>query len=77
MENIDQRNRLAEEPFSYRVSKDRKVFIYWHGEQVVILSGKASERFLVRISEADARTAQLIMAKATGNFKHGNEKLSE
>ncbi len=71
---MDKRNKLDEEFFSYRVSKDNKVFIYWHEKQVMILKGKDSEKFLSRIENADSKEAQLIMAKITGNFKHGNEK---
>ena len=74
MGNIDKRNILDEEVFSYRVSKDNKVFISWHGKQVAILSGKESEKFLRRIENTIHKEAQLIMAKVTGNFKRGNEK---
>lgn len=74
MNNIDKRNRLKEECFSYRVSKDNKVFIFWYEKQVMILKGKESEKFLAKIGKADTMVAQLIMAKVTGNFKHGNEK---
>lgn len=74
MNEVDKHNRLDEEPFSYSVSKDNKVFIYWHGKQVTILKGKESDKFLARIENADKKEAQLIMAKVTGNFKHGNEK---
>lgn len=74
MGNVDKRNRFEEEIFSYRVTKDQNVFISWMGKQVTILSGKASERFLQRIENADHKEAQLIMAKVTGNFKRGNEK---
>lgn len=71
---IDKRNRLDEEPFEYKISKDSKVFIYWYGKQVTILKGKDSERFLVKIQGADPKEKQLLMAKITGNFKRGNEK---
>ena len=74
MTEIDKRNKLEEEVFTYRLSKDNKVFIFWHGKQVMILKDKDSLKFLDRISKADAKEAQLIMAKITGNFKHGNEK---
>lgn len=74
MGNIDKRNRLEEEFFSYRVSKDNKVFIFWHEKQVMILKGKESEKFLSKVEKANTIEAQLIMAKITGNFKHGNEK---
>ncbi|MBC8059714.1 MAG: hypothetical protein H7Y18_03525 [Clostridiaceae bacterium] len=73
----DKRNKLDEEPFSYDFSKDNKVFIYWHGKQVTILKGKESDRFLSRIKNSDQKEIQLIMAKVTGNFKHGNEKTSK
>ncbi|MFZ5354889.1 MAG: hypothetical protein ACOZCL_19485 [Bacillota bacterium] len=75
MDNIDKRNRLDEEVFSYKVSKDNKVFIFWHGKQVMILKAKESEKFLSKIQNAEHKEAQLIMAKITGNFKRGNEKL--
>jgi hypothetical protein len=74
MGNIDKNNRFDEEVFTYRVSKDNKVFIEWYGKQVTILSGKESERFLAKIAGKGLKDAQLIMAKATGNFKRGNEK---
>ncbi len=43
----------------------------------MILKGKESEKFLAKIANADGFEAQLIMAKITGNFKHGNEKNSK
>ena len=74
MGNIDKRDKLKEERFSYRISKDNKVFISWDGKQIMILKGKESDKFQAKIGGADALEAQLIMAKVTGNFKHGNEK---
>ncbi len=74
MENIDKRNRLDEEIFTYRITKDKKVFISFQGRHVTTLAGKSSEKFLSKINLADFKEAQLLMAKATGNFKHGNEK---
>lgn len=47
--------------------------LYW--KQVTILKGKESEKFLARMKNADLKEKQLVMAKVTGNFKHGNEKL--
>ncbi|MDD7796041.1 hypothetical protein [Clostridium sp. 'White wine YQ'] len=77
MGEIDKRNKLEEEPFNFNVSKDNKVFIYWSGKLIKILKGKESEKFLQRIKNADTKEAQLIMAKVTGNFKHGNEKYNK
>ena len=72
--NIDKRNRLDEEPFSYKITKDKKIFIYWNEKQVTILKGKQSEDFFKKILNVNKKEAQLIMAKITGNFKRGNEK---
>jgi len=72
---IDKRGILDEEVFTYRVTKDNKVFISYEGKPVTTLSGKNAESFVKKIQNSDGKRAQLIMAKATGNFKRGNEKL--
>nr|WP_304217379.1 hypothetical protein [Fredinandcohnia onubensis] len=75
---MDKRNRLGEEPFNFRVTKDNTVFLHYHGRQVKILRGTEAKKFLERISVAENKTeAQLIMAKITGNFKRGNERKTE
>lgn len=74
MGDIDKRGRLEAHPFSFRMTKDRKVFIHWNGKQVMVLKGRAAEKFLAEIIDVDDHQAQLIMAKVTGHFKHGNEK---
>ncbi len=70
----DKRGVLDDEIFSYRESKDGKVFISWNGKQVTILKGKPADEFLKKIAIADTKQKQLIMAKVTGNFKRGNER---
>lgn len=69
MGNIDKRNRFEEEIFSYKITKDKKVFIYSQGKQITILSGKASEKFISKIEVADHKEAQLIMATHM-SFEH-------
>lgn len=71
---MEKADPLAEQPFSYRATKTGLVRIAYLGAQVTTLSGKAAERFLSTVTDADAHAAQLAMAKATGNFKRGNEK---
>ena len=77
MSEIDKRNIFDEEVFTYRTNKDGKVFIYWYGKQVMILKDKKAKEFLSRIEGLDERDAQLVMAKLTGNFKRGNERLGK
>jgi len=72
--SIDKRGRLDEEVFAYRITKDKTVFISWYGKQVTVLSGKKAGDFITDIAGADGKAAQLLMAKATGHFKHGNER---
>lgn len=73
MNNIDKHGKLQEEPFAFRETKDGKVLIYWHGKQVTVLKGQNAQNFLVGIASADSMQAQILMARVTGHFKHGNE----
>ena len=72
---IDKRGVLDEEVFTYKITKDKKVFISYEGKQVTTLSGSKADKFIADIADTDGKEAQLIMAKVTGNFKRGNEKL--
>ena len=75
MSEVDKRLKLDEEVFSYQTNKDNsKVFISWHNKQVTILKGQDARKFVARLAGLEAKEAQLIMAKLTGNFKHGNER---
>lgn len=67
--------KKLEKIFSYRVAKDKKIFLYWYGKEIMILKGKESIKFLGRIEGKNDEEKQLIMAKVTKNFKRGNEKI--
>ena len=69
----DRRGKLQQEPFTFRETKDGKVLIYWHGKQIMILKAKAAGKFITNIANADSQQAQLLMARVTGHYKHGNE----
>lgn len=74
MHNVDRHGKLKDEPFSFRVTKDGRVFIHWHGKQIMTLKDNIAEKFIASVSNADPQQAQLIMARVTGHFKHGNER---
>ena len=74
MNKIDKRGKLEAEPFSFRMTKDRKVFIHWNGRQILTIKGSAAEKFLASIDGVDAQQAQLELASVTGHFKHGTER---
>lgn len=60
--------------FSYRSTKDGTVFISRGGKQVTTLRGESAQRFLSRADGAGDEAAQQLMARATGHYKHGNER---
>ncbi|MCL2201528.1 MAG: hypothetical protein FWB75_06145 [Oscillospiraceae bacterium] len=72
---IDKRGILDENIFSYKITKDGKVFISCEGRQVTTLNGKNAEAFISKVAGLEGKAAQLVMAKVTGNFKRGNERL--
>jgi len=74
MGEVDKRHRLDDEVFTYLATKDGKVFICWHGKQVKTLTGLEAARFTGMVLELDHKTAQLLMARMTGNFKRGNKR---
>ncbi len=60
--------------FGYRVTKDGMVFVSWQGKTVATFTGQRAARLLAKLEATDAAGVQLALAKATGNFKRGNEK---
>jgi hypothetical protein len=59
--------------FCYQATKDGRVRIAWQGRVVTTLAGRQAGAFLARVQSAGEEEAQLAMARATGNFKRGNE----
>jgi len=74
LSNIDKRDRLKEKPFSYKITKANKTFIYFENKRIMILNEKQTENFLSKIKGKEDFQIQLVLAKITGNFKHGNER---
>ena len=65
---------LKEKPFSYRARRDGTVEILWKGRHATALGGALADRFLEAAPTEDDDSLQLLMAKASGNFKRGNER---
>lgn len=70
----DARGELLDGRFEYRELKDGRVIVSWYGRPVTTLAGRDAERFLKRVGGLDDHAAQLLMARATGNFRRGNER---
>ncbi len=57
--------------FDYIVRKDGSVQISHHGRTAAVLRGQRAENFLADLEFGDS---QELMARLTGNYKHGNER---
>ncbi len=64
-------------PFAYRITQDGRVLISWRGRLVTTVAGDAAAKLRARLDGADPRSVQLALAKATGNFKRGNERRAD
>ena len=62
--------------FSYAETKAGDVRIAWRGRTVTTLRGAQARSFLARAeaAAADEEARQQLLARATGNFKRGNER---
>lgn len=74
MAETDARGRLVDDPFSWRSTKSGELWISRGGRVVQTLGGPSAARLLKALSSADEQQEQLILAKATGNHKRGNER---
>jgi hypothetical protein len=63
--------------FTFRATKNGEVFLHHRGKLATTLRGEAAAEFLADIDGADADEQQQIMARATGNFRRGNERLAK
>lgn len=61
----------APEGFEYRV-RGEDVVIAHLGRTATTLRGEAARRFLADVERG--QDAQLLMARATGNYRRGNER---
>lgn len=66
---------LEDDPFDWRVTKDGQLLISRGGRLVTTVRGGAAAKLLGRLEGAsDKDDAQQLLARATGNYKRGNER---
>ena len=68
---------MGKEQFTYRITKNGKVFVYWrgtHGKREIILKGARAAKLISDLPTMNSEEKQLALAKSTGNFKRGNER---
>jgi hypothetical protein len=62
--------------YSYQTRKNGDVAILRHGEIVTLLKKNRAQDFLDNV-EKRPNDAQMLMAKITGNYKRGNERVAQ
>ncbi|WP_088284015.1 hypothetical protein [Ideonella sp. A 288] len=62
--------------FSWRSLKNGDVEVLHHGRRAATLRGHDAADFLAEVAAADADAQQQAMARLTGNYKRGNERLA-
>lgn len=62
--------------FSHRTRKNGEVQVLHRGTLAATLRGGAAQEFLAEVAGGSAADVQQLMARLTGNYKHGNEKLA-
>ena len=67
--------RMANTPegFTYRVRKNGDIEMRHHGRPAGVLRGATAARFL---ADAENEDPQELMARLTGNYRHGNERVA-
>lgn len=71
----DNRRILRDEmPFDFNKIKDGKYQIFFKGRLIQVLHGRDAVKFSRIADRGDEYEIQLFLAKATGHFKHGNER---
>ena len=68
---------MGKEPFSYRITKNGKLFVHWHGKngkREIVIKGARAEKLISELPTMNQNQQQLAFARATGNFKRGNER---
>jgi hypothetical protein len=60
--------------FSYVVREGGEVQISHHGRTATVLRGTVAARFL---ADVEGQDAQQLMARLTGNYRRGNERVGK
>jgi hypothetical protein len=65
---------LEDDPFDWRVTKDGQLLVSRGARVVTTVRGSAAAKLLGKLERAGDDEAQQLMARATGNYKRGNER---
>lgn len=72
---MPKQNRLHDNQFTFKVTKDNALFVYWNGKHVRTYTGSKAATILEELEGAESEVdIQYSLARFTGNFKRGNER---
>ena len=63
--------------FSYQARKDGTVRITHNGRRAATLRALDAAEFLAELEDLSPADAQQLMARVTGQYKHGNERVAK
>lgn len=64
---------LEDDPFDHRITKDGSVVVSRGGRVVVTVGGARAAKLAAALGRDDD-TDQQLLARATGNYRRGNER---
>jgi hypothetical protein len=70
----DARGRLEVDPFDYRLTGRGGVIVLRGGRAVMTVGGRDAARLIDALQRADDSQAQHLLARASGNYRRGNER---
>ena len=60
--------------FEFTTARNGEVYITHHGHSAATLRGETARNFL---ADAENTDPQALMARLTGNYRHGNERTAK
>ena len=70
----DERGRLIADPFDYRVTKQGGLIVSRGGRAVMTVGASDAARLVAALQRADDAQVQHLLARASGNYRRGNER---
>lgn len=65
---------LDDDPFDWRITKDGQVLVSRRGRLVTTVRGSVAGQLIAKLDRVTELEAQQLLARATGNYKRGNER---
>jgi len=65
---------LEDDPFNWQLTKNGQLLVSRAGRVVTTIRGQAAAKLQARLDQATEEQAQHLLARATGNYKRGNER---